>query len=181
MNIVFRIMLGVYAFCLTIISLIFMVITLRPDLFSVIAVDLQMLLMNPNLRIASFLIEALFFGLSIVFLLSGVKSDKDKRSISKYNNNGEIRISLDSIENIALLATRKFSNVRDSKAYVMKKNDSIKIVVKMVVSMDTNIPSISEEIQAKIRKAVEESSGIPVDEVNVFVENIFSSYKSRVE
>ena len=41
-----------------------------------------------------------------MFLLSGVKSEKDKKSVSKYNNVGEIRISLSAIESIALNASK---------------------------------------------------------------------------
>ena len=48
---------------------------------------------------------------------------------------------------------------------------------------EINMPSVSEELQGKIKKTVEESSGIGVKEVKVIIDGIYSGpgYKPRVE
>lgn len=182
MNIIFRIMLAIYAFCLTVISLVSMVMTLNSGMFKRTSdYIMESVLTNQTSRILMFIVEIIFFGLSLVFLLSGVRSEKEKKSISKFNNVGELRISLNTIENIALAASRKLNGVKDTKAYVTKNGESVSILVKVVVLSDINIPSLMEDIQIKVKRAVEETSGIVVNNVRVSVENIYTGYKSRVE
>ncbi|GAE87655.1 hypothetical protein JCM21531_1043 [Acetivibrio straminisolvens JCM 21531] len=103
------------------------------------------------------------------------------KSISKYNNVGEVRISLNTIESIALAASRKLGGVKDNKAYVTKQGDNVVISIKTIVMPDINIPALLEDIQMKVKKSVEETTGIGVNEVKVSVENIYTGYRSRVE
>lgn len=182
MNLFFRILLAVYAFCLTIVSIITMLITFRPYIFDLISNYLsESVLPNRNASFIMFLIAFLFFALSLTFLLSGVKSDKDRKAINKFTNIGEIRISLNSIESIALATSRRLNGIRDTKVDVRKVDDSVSIIVRAVILPDINIPVLSEEIQVKVKKSVEESSGIKVNDVRVLVENIHTGYKARVE
>ncbi|GAE87654.1 hypothetical protein JCM21531_1042 [Acetivibrio straminisolvens JCM 21531] len=68
-----------YAFCLTVISLITMVVTLRPEMLDgALKFLMTNVLADRGLTVLLFIIELIFFGLSLMFLLSGVKSDKDK-------------------------------------------------------------------------------------------------------
>lgn len=182
MNIIFRSLLAFYAFCLTVISLITMIVTLRPEMLDGASTFLMTNILNDRgLMVLLFIIELVFFGLSLMFLLSGVKSDKDKKTISKYNNVGEIRISLSTIESIALAASRKLGGVKDNKAYVSKHGDNVVICIKTIVMPDINIPALLEDIQLKVKKSVEETTGIGVNEVKVSVENTYTGYRSRVE
>jgi uncharacterized alkaline shock family protein YloU len=159
-----------------------MVVTLRPEMLDgALKFLMTNVLADRGLTVLLFIIELIFFGLSLMFLLSGVKSDKDKKSISKYNNVGEVRISLNTIESIALAASRKLGGVKDNKAYVTKQGDNVVISIKTIVMPDINIPALLEDIQMKVKKSVEETTGIGVNEVKVSVENIYTGYRSRVE
>ena len=185
-NIFFRTLLAIYAFCLAVISAVAMYIIVRPVAYtSVTGYVAEHIFTNgaSALRIAVFIIALIFFAMSIIFLLSGVRSNKDKKAVSKHTNIGEVKISLNSIENIALNAARKVNGVRETKAYVNKIDDNVAISIKLVVMPDVNIPSISEDVQERVKKSVEESSGISVKEVKVIVESIFSGTinKTRVE
>ena len=118
----------------------------------------------------------------MTFLLSGFKPEGDKKAITKYNKNGDIRITLNSIENIALATSRKLNGIRDSKAFVTKVGEGVSITVKAIVLPDINIPLLSEDMQQKVKSAVEDCTGVQVDSVRVLVESIFTGYKSaRVE
>lgn len=182
MNIIFRTILAIYAFCLTVVSVILMAMTLNHDLFSSTTEYItKFVLPNKASNILMFIIELIFFALSIVFLFSGVRSEREKKSISKANNIGEIRISLNTIENIALSASRKLNGIKETKAYVSKLGEDVSIYIKAVVLADIHIPTLSEELQIKVKKAVEETSGINVTDVKVSVENLYTGYKSRVE
>ncbi|MDP4092055.1 MAG: alkaline shock response membrane anchor protein AmaP [Bacillota bacterium] len=183
MNLFFRILLAVYAFCLTIISVIAIIVTLNPKMFDDVSDYIyNNLILGRSSSILLFVVEVIFLGISIIFLFSGFKSNKDKKSVKKHTNIGEIRISLNSIENIALAASRRLSGIRESKAYVTKHEDNVSIVIKTVVLPDVNIPALSEDMQSKVKKSVEDTSGVPVSNVSVIVENIYTGYsKSRVE
>lgn len=182
MNLSFRILLAVYGFCLTIVSFILMIVTFRPEIFDGMANYLSLQLnTNRNASFILFIIAFIFFSISLTFLLSGFKSNKDKKAMSKHTNIGEVKISLGAIESIALAASRKLNGVKETKAYVFKAADSVSIVIKTVVMADINIPALSEDIQVRVKKSIEESSGITVNHVKVIVENIYTGYKSRVE
>ncbi len=182
MNIFFRVLLTIYAFCLAIISFVAVSVTVKTNLLTKIYNYLsEDLLENDFYRVLLFLIAVVFLGLSIVFLFSGFRSNKDKKAVSKYTNIGEIKISINSIENIALTASRRLSGIRDSKAYVTRAEDGVSITIKAIVLSDINIPALSEDIQVKVKNLVEETAGIKVADVKVMVENIYTGYKSRVE
>ncbi len=186
MNIFFRILLAFYAFCLAVFSAVTMLITVKTEFFESIYQNLDEYVFSaesPGARIAMFLIALLFFVLSLMFLLSGVKSNKDKKAVSKHTNIGEVRISLNSIENIALNAARKVNGVRDTRAYVKRAEESVAVDIKMVVMPDMNIPAMSVDVQERVKKSVEESSGISVKEVKIIVDSIYSGAisKTRVE
>ncbi|MCX7843263.1 MAG: alkaline shock response membrane anchor protein AmaP [Clostridia bacterium] len=181
MNIFFRVLLAIYAFILTILSFLIMVIAFKPSIFSWLSDYMQAILKTRNGPLITFIIAFIFFALSITFLLSGVRSSKDKKAVTKHTNIGEILISLDTLENIALAASRKLNGVRDSKAAIYKQEDGVAVTVKVVVLPEINIPLLSEDIQVKVKKALEDSSGIKVYDVRVMVDNIYSGYRSRVE
>ena len=186
MNIFYRVLLAVYAFCLALFSAVVMFITIRPRVYTYISDYLSgnvFVAGITGLKIAVFIIALVFFALSLIFLLSGVKSNKDKKAVSKHTNIGEIRISLNSIENIAHNASKNAVGVKDSKTLVKKAEDGVMIEVRMVVMPEMSIPTISEDVQNRVKKAVEEASGIIVKNVKVIVDSIYSgvTFKARVE
>ena len=186
MNIFFRVLLAIYAFCLALVSALAMYITIWTKAYADIADYLaQNVFTNgaTGYRITVFTVALVFFALSLMFLLSGIKSNKDKKAVSKYTNIGEIRISLNSIENIALNASKKTNGIRESKAVVKKVEDAVNIELRIVVMPDLSIPVISEDVQSRVKKAVEDASGIIVKQVKVIVDSIYSgvTYKARVE
>lgn len=186
MNIFFRVLLAIYAFCLAVVSALGMYVAIDPSAFVDIAETITDIISTENataFRIIVFIIALIFFALSITFLLSGVKSSKDKKAVSKHTNIGEIKISLNSIENIAINASRRSNGIKETRTLVKKADDGVEIEVRIVVMPDLSIPVISEEVQGRVKKAVEESSGIPVKQVRVFVDSIYTglSIKARVE
>jgi uncharacterized alkaline shock family protein YloU len=183
MNIILRVLLAVYAFFLTIASMFAMLVTIRSDLMKQVYTYLNdNVLAYRNPSIIMFIISSIFFCLSLTFLLSGFKPEGDKKAITKYNKNGDIKITLNSIENIALATSRKMNGIRDSKAYVTKIGDGVTITVKAIVLPDINIPLLSEDMQMKVKSAVEDCTGVQVESVKILIESIFTGYKSaRVE
>jgi len=186
MNIFFRVLLAVYAFCLAVLSVFVMYIAFIPKAFTDITGLVTRAIssdIGTTLRVIIFIIGLIFFAMSITFLLSGVRSNKDKKAVSKQTNIGEIRISLNSIENVAINASKRSNGVKESKTLVRKADDGVEIEVRIVVMPDLSIPVISEEVQNRVKKSVEEASGIAVRNVKVIVDSIYTgiTYKARVE
>ncbi len=182
MNIFFRVLLAFYAFCLAVFSALGMYVAIDPQAFVDIAGAITGIISTEGataFRVIVFITALIFFALSIMFLLSGVKSNKDKKAVSKHTNIGEIRISLNSIENIAINASKRSNGVKETKTLVKKADDGVEIEVRIVVMPDLSIPVISEEVQGRVKKSVEESSGISVKQVKVIVDSIYSGLTNR--
>lgn len=182
MNIFFRVVLAVYAFFLTIFSFLMIVLTFRPVFLEKISEYLlKEVLPNRNASIILLIIELAFFVISLVFLFSGFRVKKERKAVTRFTNIGEIKISLNTIESISLSATKKMSGVKECKAQVWKNGEGVIIAIKTVVLTDINIPTLLEDIQVKVKKSVEDSTGVVVNEVRALVDNVYSGYKSRVE
>jgi uncharacterized alkaline shock family protein YloU len=178
-----RFLLAAYSLILTILAITLIFASFSPEIFDNISGYISdNILSNQGYKIILIIVEIMFLALSLTFLLSGINDDRDKKSISKFTEIGEIKISLHSLETIALTASKRLSGIKETRAYVNKAADGITVIVRAVVLADVNIPVLSEDIQVKVKKTVEETSGVKVNEVKVIVDNIFSGYsKSRVE
>jgi len=186
MNIFFRVLLAVYAFCLAVFSAFAMYVAAFPETYVEISGYIIQAISADNaiaLRVSVFIVALVFFALSIMFLLSGIRSSKDKKAVSKHTNIGEIMISLNSIENIAINASKRTNGVKESKTVVRKSEDGVEIEVRIIVMPDMSIPVITEEVQGRVKKSVEDISGVSVRSVRVVVDSIYSgiTYKPRVE
>lgn len=182
MNIMYRIALAFSAIVLAVYSIVWMMFILNPEMTKAIFnLILTKILEGRNFPILIFTLNLVVFFSSIIFLFSGIKSDKDKKAICKLTDLGELKVSLVSIENIALGVTKKISGVRDVKASVKKSQDNVYIAIKTIVMPDVIIPELLEEIQNRVKKVVESITGIKVLRINAMVDNISTVYKSRVE
>lgn len=119
-----------------------------------------------------------------LFVIAVRPAQANAASIDQRTDYGDIRISLDTVENLALKSAKRTRGVRDLRARVRVSNSGIEIELRTVVDGETPIPEMTEEIQQAVKQYVEEITGIPVAIVSVYVANIVQSsptFKSRVE
>ncbi|MDT9726289.1 alkaline shock response membrane anchor protein AmaP [Xylanibacillus composti] len=104
-------------------------------------------------------------------------------SIDQRTDFGDIRISMETVENLTLKAASRIKGVKDLKARVSVDDAGLQIEIRAVVDGDTSIPQLTEEVQREVKGHLEEITGIPVSFVSVYVANIIQSqtFKSRVE
>jgi len=181
MNILLRILLVIYAVFFIIISILSIIVALNNEILTYFLHNyISLKYYQPVVFI---IISIILLVSGVIFLIFALKTNKDKKAVSKYTNIGEVKISLNSIENITLNAAGKFSALRNVRASVYKVDDTVTIAIKALILPDVNIPVISNEIQETVKNAVEESSGVMVSDVRVFIENIYSgplpAYKSE--
>lgn len=127
--------------------------------------------------IALLLISLRFF---IVSLHRGAAS---AQSIDQRTEFGDIRISIETIENLALKAATRQRGVKELRTRVRATDAGLEIVLRAVIDGESSIPALTEDIQRAVKEHVEEITGIPVMNVAVFVANVVqaNTFKSRVE
>ncbi|HEY9061312.1 MAG TPA: alkaline shock response membrane anchor protein AmaP [Pseudobacteroides sp.] len=178
-----RAILGVYFVFIIIFTMAIMLLIVMPDSFESISTYISSNLLGNNIfQFVVFFGGLAILAITVILLLSGTSDDTDKRTVSKKTEIGEIKVSLNSIESIALAATKRLSGIKEAKAHVYKGVEGVTVIIKAIVLADVNIPILSEDIQVKVKKTIEDTSGIRVLEVKVVVDNIFVGYnKNRVE
>ncbi|NEW06211.1 alkaline shock response membrane anchor protein AmaP [Paenibacillus sp. SYP-B3998] len=123
--------------------------------------------------------------ISIRFLFISLRRSRAQSpSIDQRTDFGDIRISMETVENLSLKAAGRSKGVKDLRARVKVNQSGLEITIRTVVDGETSIPELTEEMQSAVKSYIEEITGIPVANVTVFVANIVQSaptFKSRVE
>jgi uncharacterized alkaline shock family protein YloU len=138
---------------------------------------------NTSLAFISVCIVLLLISIRM-FVIAARTGGGSAPSIDQRTEYGDIRISMETVENLALKAAGRSRSVKDLKTRVRISSAGLEIVIRTLVDGETSIPSLTEEIQTAVKDHVEEITGIPVAVVSVYVANIAQSgptFKSRVE
>ncbi|MCD9021323.1 alkaline shock response membrane anchor protein AmaP [Cohnella silvisoli] len=118
------------------------------------------------------------------FILSVRRDGSSAPSINQRTDHGDIRISVETVENLALKAASRTRGVKDLRARVRVAESGLEILIRAFVDGEGSIPTLSEEMQRTVSQQIEEATGIPVAEVSVFIANVThapTTFKSRVE
>jgi uncharacterized alkaline shock family protein YloU len=118
------------------------------------------------------------------FILSVRRGGSAAPSINQRTEHGEIRISVETVENIALKAASRTRGVKDLRARVKVAESGLEILIRAFVDGDGSIPALSEDMQRTVSQYVEDATGIPVAAVSVYIANVTqapATFKSRVE
>ncbi|WP_138753409.1 alkaline shock response membrane anchor protein AmaP [Paenibacillus sinopodophylli] len=137
-----------------------------------------------SLKITLIVTGIILFILSLrFFIVSLHRGSASAPSIDQRTDFGDIRISLETIENLALKAASRQRGVKDLRARIRATDAGLDIVIRAVVDGESSIPVLTEEIQRTVKEHVEDIAGIPVMNVAVYVANIIQTgtFKSRVE
>lgn len=139
--------------------------------------------MNTMVPVTS--VTVIIMLISLRFLYVALRSGRGGTpSIDQRTEYGDIRISIETVENLALRAAGRVKGVKDLRARVRISHTGIDLTIRAIVDGDTPIPVVTEDIQRLVKDQIEEITGIPVSDVSVFVANIANSsptFRSRVE
>ncbi|MDI6602128.1 MAG: alkaline shock response membrane anchor protein AmaP [Thermoanaerobacteraceae bacterium] len=178
MNLFDRIILTIYSFILSIVSIavIFTGFHLIPIYYIENLVDL--------LYIYGYVVGIIgvaFLIVSIRFLLSGVKGGNNVKYIARQTQLGEVRISLVTLQNIAEKAVKGIEGVKEVKTKALFINDGVVMILNLVVATDIKIPELVIKVQKLVKEEIESVTGINVTEVRVYIDNVTVNLKTRVE
>lgn len=127
---------------------------------------------------------AVLFLMSIRFFYISVRRDRAvTNSIDQRTEFGDIQISVETIENLCLKAASRVRGVRDLKSRIKVSQSGLDIAIRAVVDGEESIPGLTTEVQKQVHDFVEDTTGIPVSSVSVYIANVVQapSFKSRVE
>ncbi|MNP21621.1 hypothetical protein D3C76_1142480 [compost metagenome] len=134
--------------------------------------------------IASIVVLVVLFLMSLRFFYISIRKERNRiPSIDQRTEYGDIQISVETIENLCLKAASKVRGVRDLKSRIKVDQAGIDIEIRAVVDGEYSIPNLSADIQKQVHDYLQETTGIPVANVSVFIANVAQapSFKSRVE
>lgn len=127
---------------------------------------------------------AILFLMSVRFFYISVRRDRAvTNSIDQRTEFGDIQISVETIENLCLKAASRVRGVRDLKSRIKVSQSGLEIAIRAVVDGEESIPGLTTEVQKQVHDFVEDTTGIPVSSVSVYIANVVQapSFKSRVE
>ena len=94
---------------------------------------------------------------------------------------GDVRISIQAIEDLALRAAKKIRGVRDADIYVKQSQSGLALVARIGVAPDVSIPEVSNELRTKLGSYIRDTAGMTIADVEVTVRKIAADVRSRVE
>lgn len=100
----------------------------------------------------------------------------------KNTDNGSIRIAVSAIDTMVQRSARSCNSVRDviSRILVME-NDALAIQLRVTFAPDSVLSDATVQVQNEVKDYVQAHAGVPVQEVQVFVEAVGNGQISRVE
>ncbi|QXM06021.1 alkaline shock response membrane anchor protein AmaP [Crassaminicella indica] len=178
MKLIDRIFLALYSLGTAILSLIIIVAHFNKEVYH----EISFALIKYQTKLEYIIIPAIFFIVSIRFLFSRTKKRNLKsNAVIKHTPYGEVKITMETIENMAYKCARAIHGLTDIKPSAHYNNDHISIHIKALVLSDVNIPETAMTIQKKVKEHIEETTGITVQEVKVIINDIASQSKKRVQ
>lgn len=118
---------------------------------------------------------------SIVLILAALKTTvfhsrfktKDTSPIMVETEHGNIEIAQETITNTVRSVASTFDNIKDINAKMIKKKNGIKVFANISVLANSNIKTLTEELQSKVIEVIRETTGVKVLDVNIKVKNIY--------
>lgn len=132
-------------------------------------------------RIAIFAAGLAFFSVSVRLIIFAFSRRGRGQAVVHETALGDVRISLDAVENLVRRIARSIKGVREIKATITQSQGGLVADLRGVISPEVSIPDVSEEIQSAVKSYVRRVVGVEVAEVRLHVENIANEARRRLD
>lgn len=174
-----QVLLSFYIFVLAFVSVLLMLAApgwIEPHRW------LEELLMTFNGRLGVLLTGAAFFAVSVRLIIFAFAGRGSAHPVIHETNLGDVKISLDAVENLVRKVARGVKGVREIKAVVANGQGGLTANLRAVVSPEVSIPEVAEEIQSAVKQYVRRVVGVEMHEVRIEVDNISAEHRrTRLE
>lgn len=171
MGIIDRIVLTIYTLALACLSGLMILVAIAPEWANPQA-WLADALSSGRGRLVIGLVGTAFFAVSVRLIAVAFKRRGGGQPVIHETSLGDVRISLDAVENLVRKTARSIKGVREIKAVVTHGKDGLSAHLSATISPEVSIPEVSEEIQSSVRQYVKRVVGVDMAEVRLEVENI---------
>ena len=129
-------------------------------------------------RVITIIVSSIIFlaGLKTTIFLSDFKK-KRKIPIMVSSENGSVQIAGETIESTAKAVARSHEEVKDVNVKMVNKNKGVDIYMSILVIQDTNIRTITRQIQEEVKEKIHETTGVLVLNTDIKVKNIVEKNK----
>jgi uncharacterized alkaline shock family protein YloU len=182
MNKMVRFALVLYAFLLSVLSIIAMMIVINRQMLESIYFVLYDMTVSSSMRWIVIVFAISLFLFSLMILVYGLQSGRLHKTRIRRNEVGFIDIGVDAIENIALNTAKTAQcGIKTAKARVFSaKEGKIRVELTAVIFSDVEIPAMMAKVQDRIKKDIERYTGIPVFKVTIKVSRV-EAISTKVE
>ena len=126
---------------------------------------------------------------AIVTLIAALKTTvflsrmnpKKKNTILVDTNHGKIQIAAETIENTAKTVVKDYEEIKDVQVKMVKEKRGIKVYMALLVLPNTNIIELSAKVQDEVKEAIEDTTGVKVNNVDIKIKNITESRKVKAK
>jgi len=182
MNKLVRFALILYAFLLSIFSVISMMVVINRKMLEAIYFVFYDMIVSTSMRWVVLVLSIFLFIFSMIILVYGLQSGRLHKTRIRRNDVGYIDIGVDAIENIALNTAKTAQcGIKTAKARVFSaKEGKIRVELTAVIFSDVEIPAMMAKVQDRIKKDIERYTGIPVLKVTIKVSKV-EAISTKVE
>lgn len=176
MNILNRLLLIIYTFGVMVVMFVLGLVTLG---WTTPLDLLQIFISRNNERIIIGFIVVAFLIISLKFFIQALSSEKmPAHAVVQETGMGQVRVSVDALENLVYKVTGQIKGVREVKTRVACYPEGVSIFIRVILSPEVGIPQTSDEIQTRVKDYITEIAGIKVQSVKILVEDISSDAKA---
>ena len=164
---------------LTVVGLVFLIITLGWGQADIILENLKGL--SPQERWWALGVSGTSLLLAFLAIRMALRMKREEKTIIHQTQFGEIRIAISAVESLSLRACNRIKGVKEAHVGVRADLTGLDVFIEVTVSPDLSVPQISEEIKSKVDDYLFETVGIRVNSVKVLVTKIANEVRARVE
>mgnify|MGYP000103164748 CR=1 FL=1 len=181
-----RLLLFIYTFIIACTMIVILFMTFGWISYNFAENYLHNLYNESLVRNSLLIVSIILLVISVRFFYLAVRRNQTQSpSVELPSTNGNVSISIETIQSVALRASGKVKGLNELKARIQVKESGLEIDLRTKVDGESLIPQITEDVQRIVKEQVELLTGIPVAKVSVYVVNVVTAsaptFKSRVE
>ncbi len=127
---------------------------------------------NENRTITCIVSIVVFFAALKTTVFLSIPNKKKKNVVYVDTNNGKVQIAQETIESTARNAVIQYSSVKEAQARMMKEKKGVAIYMSLLVMPNTNLVELTSKAQDDVKAAVEGSTGVRVNNVDIKIKNL---------